>query len=140
MSNNEVKKKSREWCCERCKDPINIFVSDIEKTYVLDGDKIFCGVHCRSAYRDYIPVKLSKTGGASKYKKIKKQQKETVKFKCFHCTKEYTFMTWDKLCSNCRDTLAATNRRRQEQGEFITDLIGGLTNEQRSLIRLSKIN
>ena len=70
-----AQKPKREWCCERCKDPINIFVPDTEKVYVLDGDKIFCGVHCRSAFREYIPVKLAKTGGAIKYKKQKQMKK-----------------------------------------------------------------
>ena len=134
-----AQKPKREWCCERCKDPINIFVPDTEKVYVLDGDKIFCGVHCRSAYREYIPVKLAKTGGAVKYKKQKQMKKESAKFKCFHCNKESNFMTWDKLCSYCRDTMSTINQRRVEQGEFITGLVGNLTNEQRSLIRLTNI-
>ncbi len=136
----ENSKKKREWCCERCKDPINIFVPDTERKYVLDGDKIFCGTHCRSAYRDYIPVKLSRTGNAVKYKKAKQQQKETVIFKCFHCGNETTFMTFNKLCNRCAPEMAGINNARKEQGEFIPDLVGGLTNEQRSLIRLSKMN
>lgn len=136
----ETSKKKREWYCERCKDPINIFVPDTEKRYVLDGDKIFCGTHCRSAYRNYIPVKLSRDGTASKYKKVKHQQKETVKFKCFHCGNETTYMTHDKLCNRCAPQMVGINNARKEQGEYITGLIGGLTNEQRSLIRLSKMN
>ena len=129
----------REWCCERCKDPINIFVPDTEKKYVLDGDQIFCGIHCRSAYKDHIPVKLAKNGKAIKYKKAKHQQKDKAKFKCFHCSTEYDNLTFDKLCPHCSKNMANTNRLRQGQGEFLA-LVGSLTNEQRSLIRLSKIN
>jgi len=138
-TNSGIKPK-REWCCERCKDAINIFVPDHEKKYVIDGDKIFCGTHCRQAYRDYIPVKLARGGGPSKYKKVKHQQKEAAKFKCFHCNRESNFMTWDKLCSYCRDSMSRMNHDRLCSGEFITGLVGDLTNEQRSQIRLSKIN
>lgn len=137
---NEVGgKQKRNWCCERCDEPINIFVPDNERKFIIDGDKIFCGPTCKSAYKQFIPLKISKDGsGRSKYKKGKPKEKREPKFKCFHCDKETTFMTWNKLCSTCRDKFTAINRSRIEHGEIL-ELIGGLTNEQRSLIRLTNI-
>lgn len=129
----------RKWECLRCKDPINIFVPDLEKRYVLDGDKIFCGTHCRTAHREHIPLKLARTGSVVKYKKPKTIQKEKVKFKCFHCYNEYENLPFDKLCPSCSKSMASINNQRQEQGEFLV-LNGNLTTEQRCLIRLSKIN
>ena len=130
----------REWKCARCLEQINIFVPDSEKKYIIDGDKIFCSKTCCSAHKQFIPLKLSKDGRPSKYKKGKSKPKKESIFKCFHCNEEWTFLTWDKLCHGCRDKMSNQNQIRIKQGEFLTDLIGGLTSEQRSLIRLTKIN
>ena len=46
----------REWKCSRCQDPINILVPDSERKFVIEGDNIFCGPTCRSAYKQHIPV------------------------------------------------------------------------------------
>ena len=130
----------REWKCKRCECEINIHVPDAERTFVIDGENIFCGKICLSAYKAYVPVRLSRTKAPVKAKKKTHQKKENAIFKCFHCTSEFNYMTFDKLCPRCRSTMSYQNQMRIDQGEFITGMVGELTNEQRSQIRLSKIN
>ena len=122
-----VSTPKREWKCFRCQDPINIFVSDEDKKYIIEGDKIFCSKHCCSYAKQYIPVDpvkkkindFKKKGSSKKIKKIKEPL-----FKCFRCDHVQGYMTWDKLCSSCRDEVPFSE----------------LTNEYKSLIRLQKIN
>lgn len=136
-----TKGQSRKWECKRCCDPINILVQDDKRKFVIDGENIFCGRHCMMAYREHIPVKLAKNKSAVKYKKASnKKEKDSSIFKCFSCNSEYNYMTWDKFCPECRDSKAKENQARINTGEFLTNLVGGLTNEQRSIIRLSKIS
>lgn len=139
MEKSNTTKTKRNWCCDRCKESINIYNLESEGNYVIDGGNIFCSNTCKSAFKQHIPLRLNKEKKPIKYGKSKQKEKIQNKFKCFNCNKESNFMTWDKLCSGCRDTFNSINRRRIEMGEVL-DLIGGLTNEQRSLIRLSKIN
>lgn len=133
---------SRVWECKRCKEPINIMVPDDERTFINDGGDIFCGVTCKHAYAHYIPLRLSKDNKPVKRLKHKRKEekKQSVIFKCFSCNKEFNYLPFDKMCPTCYTKMANENRLRQEQGEFITGLVGSLTNEQRSQIRLSKIN
>lgn len=122
-----VSTPKREWKCFRCQDPINIFVDDKDKKYIIEGDKIFCSKHCCSYAKQYIPVDpvkkkindFKKKGSSKKIKKIKEPL-----FKCFRCDHVQGYMTWDKLCSSCRDEVPFSE----------------LTNEYKSLIRLQKIN
>ena len=124
---NKMQPARREWKCSRCQDPINIFVSDEDKKYIIEGDKIFCSKHCCSYAKQYIPVDpvkkkindFKKKGSSKKIKKIKEPL-----FKCFRCDHVQGYMTWDKLCSSCRDEVPFSE----------------LTNEYKSLIRLQKIN
>ena len=124
---NKMQPARREWKCFRCQDPINIFVSDEDKKYIIEGDKIFCSKHCCSYAKQYIPVDpvkkkindFKKKGSSKKIKKFKEPL-----FKCFRCDHVQGYMTWDKLCSSCRDEVPFSE----------------LTNEYKSLIRLQKIN
>lgn len=125
---NQKKPAKREWVCSRCKDPINIFVEDKDKKYIIEGDKIFCSKHCCSYAKQHIPVdpvkkKINDFKKKGSSKKIKKS-KEPL-FKCFKCERVRGHLTWNKLCSYCEDEAS-------EKGE--------LTNEFKSLIRLQKIN
>ena len=124
---NQKKPARREWKCSRCQDPINIFVSDYDKKYIIEGGKIFCSNHCCSYAKQHIPVDpvkkkindFKKKGSSKKIKKLKEPL-----FKCFRCDRVQGYMTWDKLCSSCRDEVPFSE----------------LTNEYKSLIRLQKIN
>ena len=94
----------REWKCSRCQDPINILVPDSERKFVIEGDKIFCGPTCRSAYKQHIPVcPIRKKQNRLKRENKKKTtvKKETF-YKCFTCENTFGFMTWDKLCPDCK--------------------------------------
>lgn len=119
--------KKREWKCFRCQDPINIFVSDEDKKYIIEGDKIFCSKHCCSYAKQHIPVDpvkkkindFKKKGSSKKIKQIKEPL-----FKCFRCDRVRSYMTWDKLCGHCKDEVPYSE----------------LTNEYLASIRLHKIN
>ena len=85
---NKMQPARREWKCFRCQDPINIFVDDKDKKYIIEGDKIFCSNHCCSYAKQHIPVDpvkkkindFKKKGSSKKIKKIKEPL-----FKCFRC-------------------------------------------------------
>ena len=137
----------REWKCKRCMEPINIFVPDDQRTFINDGGDLFCGKSCKTNYKLYIPLDPSRVGNTSKFRKIDERRKHIenskkkvqVVFKCFVCNNETSVMTHDKCCSRCSSRMYKENQERVSQGEKL-QLVGGLTNEQRSLIRLSKMN
>lgn len=138
----EKSSSGRVWECKRCLEPINIHVPDEDRKFLIEGGDIFCGVTCKNAYKQHIPLRLNRDNKPVKRAKQKKKEekKQKVIFKCFSCNKERDYLPFDKLCPSCYDKLASENKARQDRGEFITGLVGSLTNEQRSLIRLSKIN
>ena len=94
------KKVKREWCCERCKQPIDIKVPDKERTFINDSGKLFCSNIC--LVNKFIPLDIRKTSGKN-FKKSKKQKKNSTqsKFKCFNCGKVHHYMTWNKRCDVC---------------------------------------
>ena len=124
---NEVGgKQKRNWCCVRCDEPINIFVPDNERKFIIDGDKIFCGPTCKSAYKQFIPKDLSRKK-ISQLKKVgPKDSKGKSKplYKCFKCDNTTHYLTWDRLCTICRDK---------------DEYSGSLTAAQKTEIRLYQI-
>ena len=124
---NEMEPARREWKCFRCQDKIDIFVSDQDKKYVIEGDKIFCSKHCCSYAKQHIPVdpvkkkinNFKKNGSSKKIKKIKEPL-----FKCFRCERVQGYLTWDKFCGHCKNDVSSSE----------------LTNDYLSSIRLHKIN
>ena len=124
---NEVGgKQKRNWCCVRCDEPINIFVPDNERKFIIDGDKIFCGPTCKSAYKQFIPKDLARKK-ISQLKKVgPKDSKSKSKplYKCFKCDNTTHYLTWDRLCTICRDK---------------DEYSGSLTAAQKTEIRLYQI-
>ena len=139
--------RESRFSCKRCLVPINVLVPDSERTFINDGGELFCSKSCRTNYRLHIPLDPSRVGKTSKFRKLNEKRKHVesskkktqVIFKCFVCNNETTVMTHDKLCSRCSSRMYRENQERVSQGEKL-QLIGGLTNEQRSQIRLSKMN
>lgn len=99
MTNNINKKVKREWCCERCKQPININVNDNERTFVNDGGKLFCSNFCST--NKFIPLDLKKAPVKKGKSKKQKMDNSKSQFKCFNCGKIHHYMTWNKRCGDC---------------------------------------
>lgn len=95
----------REWKCCRCGDPINILVPDNERKFEIDGDKIFCGLTCKSAYKRFIPKNLARKKISHLKKVGPKNSKGKSKplYKCFKCDNTTHNLTWNRLCPICRD-------------------------------------
>lgn len=117
----------REWCCKRCKEPINIFVPDSERKFVIDGENLFCGKTCKSAYKQHIPIDPArkKLNQLKKHGPKKLKEKSKPLYKCFKCEHTTHFMTWNKLCSRCEDKMY--------------DEVGSISNVEKSQIRLYQI-
>lgn len=97
----------REWKCTRCQDQINILVPDSERKFVIDGEHIFCGPTCRSAYKQHIPIdpvrkKQNRLKRDNKKKTLKNGKKKEAFYKCFNCENVLSYMTWDKVCPECK--------------------------------------
>lgn len=129
---NEIiinKKVKRVWCCERCKEPIDINVPDKERTFVNDGGSLFCSNVCKE-YK-HIPVdpvrKKTNLSKKNRSKKHKDAFKPSI-YKCGNCDKETSHMTWNKMCNNCIDTFYEENPGQDMSNAF------------KSLIRLYKVN
>lgn len=100
MNTSNLKPK-RNWCCDRCKTPIDILVADKDRKYIIDGGDIYCSNTCK--VNKFTPIDLKRAPVKKGKTRKQKLENQKSKFKCFNCGRIYHFMTWNKRCCDCED-------------------------------------
>lgn len=89
---------AKEFKCKRCKNPINVRVPDSERTFINKDGDLFCSKFCSKNL--HIPLSPKREIKKGKGKRSFKKKIE-VTFVCGRCQKNYSYLTWNKVCSDC---------------------------------------